>query len=177
VALAFAGAGLMALAAQVRIPWQPVPFTLQTLTLMLLGLSLGARVGVVSQLAYLGLGLAGAPVFSNMTSGPEALFGPTAGYLFSFLVVSAWLGFAAEKGWDEKAGSLAAVLLIGIAINLGLGWAVLSGFIGASKAWSTGVSPFLLIEVTKAFVVTLMVPGATRAIRALKSGSCPSGQH
>ena len=83
---------LTALSAQlsIRIPWSPVPLTGQVLMVLLAGGMLGARLGAVSQLEYLALGLMGLPVFAGGTSGPLAFAGPTGGYLIGF-VAAAWV--------------------------------------------------------------------------------------
>src|SRR4051812_12603201 len=72
------------LSARITIPMQPVPFTLQTLAVLLAGLILGARDGAFSQLAYLALIALNVPVDAKGV-GVAALFGPTAGYLFGFV--------------------------------------------------------------------------------------------
>ena len=82
---------LTAVAAQITIPVEPVPFTLQTLMVLLSGAFLGAKNGAYSQVVYLGLGVLGFPVFAqmpDMTIGFARLFGPTGGYLLSFPVAA-----------------------------------------------------------------------------------------
>ena len=77
-------AALTAAGAQIEIPNSPVPFTLQTLFVLLSGALLGPRLGTVSMLAYLGAGAAGLPVFSSFGFGVARLLGPTGGYLLAF---------------------------------------------------------------------------------------------
>jgi biotin transport system substrate-specific component len=81
-----------ALAARVEIPAWPVPFTLQTLVVLLAGAFLGARNGAASQLLYLAVGVAGMPVFSSGGVGLEKLVGPTGGYLAAFPIAAAVAG-------------------------------------------------------------------------------------
>ncbi len=77
-------AALTAIGAQVEIPHAPVPFTLQTLFVLLSGAILGPRLGALSMLAYLGAGAAGLPVFASFGFGFARLLGPTGGYLLAF---------------------------------------------------------------------------------------------
>lgn len=74
-----------------------VPITLQTLAVMLAGLSLGAVRGSLAVLLYLVLGFAGLPVFSGGRSGLQVMAGPSAGYLVAFLVASFVVGLAAQQ--------------------------------------------------------------------------------
>lgn len=83
---------LTAIGAQVEIPVQPVPYTLQTLFVLLAGALLGPRHGFLSMALYLALGLAGFPVFSSGGFGLAKLLGPTGGYLLSFPVAAFVVG-------------------------------------------------------------------------------------
>ncbi len=84
-------------ASQVIVPVQPVPFTLQTLTVLLAGAFLGSRNGMYSQLAYIGAGFIGLPVFAGLSMGPAVLFGPTGGYLIAFPFAAYLTGFIIER--------------------------------------------------------------------------------
>ena len=82
-----------AIGARVEIPHQPVPYTLQTLVVLLAGAILGARNGGISQVMYLAAGVLGAPVFSGGSFGIAKLLGPTGGYLMSFPIAAAVVGY------------------------------------------------------------------------------------
>jgi biotin transport system substrate-specific component len=84
-------ATLTAIGAQIRIPMVPIPFTLQTLFVLLSGSILGPFWGTVSMLIYLALGLMGLPVFAG-ASGPGVVVGPTFGYLAAFPLCAFWVG-------------------------------------------------------------------------------------
>jgi biotin transport system substrate-specific component len=91
---------LTAIGAQITIPVQPVPFTLQTLFVILAGGMLGAKRGAYSMILYLALGCMGLPVFAqtpDATIGIAKLFGPTGGYLISFPFAALLTGFLIEK--------------------------------------------------------------------------------
>jgi len=82
-----------ALGARVEIPHEPVPFTLQTLVVLLAGAFLGTRNGVLSQITYLAAGVMGAPVFAGGAFGAARLLGPSGGYLLAFPIAAALVGF------------------------------------------------------------------------------------
>jgi len=158
--LVVGGVALTAVCAQITIPWQPVPFTLQTLSVMLCGLALGAKKGLLSQLLYIAIGAAGAPVFQNGSYGWHVIVGSTGGYIVSFAIVSALLGSLAQSGWTKNVWKTAAAMAIGSAIILGVGSAWLAGFIGWPSAFKGGVAPFVVPEILKAAVVILALPAA-----------------
>ena len=87
---------LTAVGAQVEIPHQPVPYTLQTFFVLLGAAFLGSRNGSLSQLLYLGIGLAGGPVFSGGSFGLARLIGPSGGYLLSFPLASILVGYIVQ---------------------------------------------------------------------------------
>ena len=81
ILLVVAGSILVAVAAQISIPFKPVPLTLQTLAVLMVGLTLGARLGAASLALYLAEGAAGLPVFANGGAGLAYMAGPTGGFL------------------------------------------------------------------------------------------------
>jgi len=88
---------ITAIAAQFTVPVKPVPFTLQTVMVILAGAFLGARYGAYSQLLYLLAGCLGFPVFAGVSFGVMQLFGPTGGYLLSFPIAAFITGYLIEK--------------------------------------------------------------------------------
>ena len=81
------------LSARLEIPHQPVPYTLQTLMVLLSGAFLGPRNGMLSQLAYIAAGVLGAPVFAGGAAGIARILGPSGGYILSFPLASALVGY------------------------------------------------------------------------------------
>jgi len=154
-------AGFTAVAAQmaVHLPWTPVPVTMQTLFVLLAGLVLGPRDGFYAMVAYLGAGLAGAPVFAGFAFGPAVLFGPTGGYLLFFPVAAMIAGAIAGRQGSARPVALAAslagtaVILLGGALYL----ALLSGQ-RLSGVFAMAVAPFVLVDVIKA-VLAAAIPG------------------
>lgn len=154
------GALVTALAAQVAVPWEPVPFTLQTMGMAVAGLTLGAKRGALSQLLYLGIGSVGMPVFALGTGGVSRILGPTGGYLVAFVVAAGILGYFAEKGGTKTVLRTAMAVLCGFAVTLTMGTAWLSAYVGSASAIRLGLVPFVLPEIIKALVVTLGLPAA-----------------
>lgn len=120
----FAFTLLTAIAAQISIPVKPVPFTLQTIFVVLAGACLGAKKGAYSQILYLALGVIGLPVFAMIPDSPlgfARLFGPTGGYLLAFPLAAFVAGYIIEKSQSLLNISLSVIianlliLLVGIA--------------------------------------------------------------
>ncbi len=97
---------LTAISAQISIPTQPVPFTLQTLLVLLSGAFLGPINGGLAQLTYLFMGAFGIPVFANFSGGFPILFGLTGGYLWSFPIVAFLVGLFIQNSKNLVAISL-----------------------------------------------------------------------
>ena len=137
------------LAAQVEIPTQPVPFTLQTMLVLLAGAFLGSRNGAYSQIVYLVLGVIGIPVYAGFSFGLTKIFGPTGGYLLSFPFAAYLVGYIVEK----KSGTLALILsfVLGQLLILFVGAAFLAVFMNGdfSKAMFSGVVIFSVWDIIK----------------------------
>jgi biotin transport system substrate-specific component len=167
--LALGGAAFIAVAAQVSIGW-PVPITLQTLAILIVGLTFGSRLALVTMIAYLGYGAMGLPVFANGGS-VASLVGPTAGFLYGF-VAMAWLaGLAVEKGIARGVVSTA---LVGITLSAliylpGLAWP--AAMLGKTmpELWTSWMAPFLLGDAIKAVIAALVVTGAWKALSGRKA--------
>ena len=163
--LVLGGAALTAICSQVAVPWIPVPFTLQTFSVLLCGLILGSRRGALSQLIYLAGGAAGLPVFAGFNRGFLTLAGPTGGYLFGFVLAAALVGGLAERGWDRKVWTTAAAMAIGSVLILTLGCAWLTFFVGWPKSLWLGVIPFLPGDAFKAAAAACAVPAVWRVLK------------
>lgn len=136
--LALLGSAVLAASAQVAVPMWPVPATLQTLAVLLLGALGGSRLGVASVGLYLAEGALGLPVFANGTGGIGVLAGPTAGYLVGFLG-AAWIAGRAGQGALRQAAVLAIAHLV--IFVPGVAW--LGGFVGWERAVLAGFVLFL----------------------------------
>jgi len=144
------GTLVLAIASQISVPMLPVPMTMQTLAVMLIGALYGWRLGTLTVLAWLGEAALGLPVLANGSGGLAPFMGPTAGYLASFPLVVALVGWLAERGWNGSRPAFAfAVMLLGHALCLALGGLWLAKLIGPEKAMLAGVVPFLLGSLVK----------------------------
>ncbi len=154
--MALLGSWLLAASAQVSLPMWPVPATLQSLVVLLLGALGGPVAGLAAVVAYLAQGLAGLPVFANGAAGPAALAGPTGGYLIGF-ALAAWLaGFARGQGFVRQAVVLlAAHLLLFVP---GLAW--LAAYVGPARAFEAG----FLLFVPGTLVKTALALALLRAL-------------
>ncbi len=146
---------ILAASAFVAIPVGSVPFTLQVYVVLLAGLVLGPRLGVLSVLAYLVLGLF-APVYAGGASGLGALFGPTGGYLFGFIGAALVSGVIVGAAGRRLPRLLIAGLggLVPIYV-LGSGWLALQLHLTPGAAVLTGVVPFMWLDVMKAVAAAL----------------------
>jgi len=160
------GAALIALATRVQVPMWPVPMTLQTLAVMAVAMTFGARLGTGAVAAYLAQGAMGLPVFA--AGGGLAHFaGPTAGYLWGFLAAALIVGHLADRGLTRHPAAAFALALIGSAVASLAGWAWLALLIGAEAAFTAGVLPFLAGDVVKAALAAALLPVAWRLLARL----------
>jgi len=174
-------AALTAVAAQItlRLPFSPVPVTLQVLAVIVSGFALGPRDGWASQVAYLAAGAAGLPVFAGWTGGLSVLFGPTAGYLVAFPAAAFVAGLLGQKmgrlGWGARlAAGLCAVSVIYVGGAVWLtAWlfAVDGGGLASamSGAWLLGIKPFLVADLAKGVVASGAVDGARHLVGRFRS--------
>lgn len=157
------GAALVALLSQIELPLHPVPLTLQTLGVLLVGAALGWRRGVAALGLYVAAGAAGLPIFSGGGAGLAKLTGPTGGYLLGFVVAAALVGYLAERyALDRSLPGTALAMLLGTAViyALGLGGLHLSLGLSGSALLTAGLTPFLLGDALKLGLAALLLPAA-----------------
>ncbi|HEU4402731.1 MAG TPA: biotin transporter BioY [Candidatus Polarisedimenticolia bacterium] len=146
------------------LPFTPVPGTLQTLAVLLAGAFLGARGGAASQAFYLGLGIAGLPVFALPGGGPGYFLGPTGGYLLGFVAAAGVTGAVLSRtGRMGVVGAFLAFLSGSAALYVcGLFWLTIymGGDLGA--AVRGGLLPFVLFDLAKVVIATGLQAGRSR---------------
>ena len=168
-------AAFTAVAAQITIPLEPVPFTLQVLAVVLTGLLLGPRYGALAMGIYLLVGAVGVPVFAGFRGGLGVLFGDTGGYLLAYPLAAALAGMAAGAVTNAPRrralivgflwGSLALVAIYA----LGATWlAVLAG-LSPGAALAAGVLPFVIFDLIKVGLATLVAVAVAPAIAASRA--------
>jgi biotin transport system substrate-specific component len=165
-ALVLGGAGLTGLAAQASFhtSLSPVPITLQTLAVLLVGASLGTVRGVLSLSLYLLAGGLGVPWFASQSHG---WYVSSFGYIIGFVVAAGIVGELARRGNDRSVLSAIGVMAIGEAVLLTIGtiWLAYDLNVSAAKAISYGVTPFLVGDAIKLGVAALVFPAAWKLVR------------
>jgi biotin transport system substrate-specific component len=162
---------LTATAAQFTVPspLAAVPFTFTPLAVVLAGAALGARLGALSQAAYVLLGAFGLAVFApsaTLPPGMMRLVGPTGGYLLAYPLAAWVVGRLAEAGWDRRYVTSFGAMLAGmVVIHLGgVAW-LTAAFTGSlTTAVAIGSVQFLIVDVAKALAAAMILPQAWRLI-------------
>jgi len=170
--LAVAGSLLLWISAKISIPFWPVPLTLQTLVVLMIGMAFGARLGAATVALYLLEGAAGLPVFSGTPEkgiGLAYMMSTTGGYLFGFVVAAGAVGFLAERGWDRNLSTTALAMLIGTVLIYIPGVLWLGMVLGWDKPiLSWGLTPFLAGDALKLVIAAVLMPSLWRLLSALK---------
>jgi biotin transport system substrate-specific component len=171
VALVVLGIAALAIAAKIRVPFWPVPITMQTFVVLTVGAAYGMRLGVATLLGYLLVGALGFDIFASSSSekfGLEYMMGGTGGYLAGFVLAAGVLGWLARQGWDRSIVKMAAAMLIGNAIIYVPGILWLGYLYAESQGWATvlnwGLWPFLAGDALKLALAALILPLAWKAV-------------
>jgi len=141
--LALGGSLAIAASAQINFPMQPVPMTMQSLVVLMVGVAYGWKLGAATVLLYLVQGALGLPVFAGFRGGAAVLVGPTAGYLFGFVAAAALAGFLSAQGWARGWWRCALTLTAGHAVLFAFGILWLAGLLGFERAIAAGLLPFI----------------------------------
>lgn len=162
VTLVLLGTALLALSAKLSVPFWPVPMTMQTAAVMMIGAAYGFRLATATVGLYLLEGALGLPVFTS-GAGIVYMAGPTGGYLVGYLAAAALLGWTADHGrLAHLPGLFAALIAADFLIFLG-GFAWLSALAGVENAWAAGVLPFLPADVLKICLTAALLSAGWRA--------------
>jgi biotin transport system substrate-specific component len=168
-------AAFTAVAAQIAIPLEPVPFTLQVLAVVLTGLLLGPRYGALAMAIYLLVGAVGIPVFAGFRGGLGVLVGDTGGYLLAYPLAAALAGVAAGAVANAPrrralvVGFLWGSLALAVIYALGATWlAVLAG-LSPGAALVAGVVPFVVFDLIKVGLANLVAVAVAPAIAASRA--------
>ncbi|QIE42961.1 biotin transporter BioY [Rhodobacteraceae bacterium SC52] len=170
LALVLAGSFLVAVSARAEVPMFPVPMSLQTLAISLIGLTYGARLAGATLLAYLAQGAVGLPVFAGGGAGVAYMMGPTGGYLLGF-VGMAWLtGLMVERGFGRGLPRLVVAALVPATLLFvpGVAWLWAVTPLDLNGAIAAGMLPFLLGGVVKSAVAAMIAAGGWQALRSQK---------
>lgn len=164
--LVLMGAGLTGLAAQVSIhtPLSPVPFTLQTLSVLVVGATLGTVRGLLSIALYAVAGIAGVPWYADHHHGWG---GANFGYILGFVLAAGIVGELARRGNDRTVTGTVGLMALGTAAIyvVGAAWLARDLHLSASKAVELGVTPFLVTDAIKMAVAAVVLPAAWKLVR------------
>ena len=152
-------AAILCATAPIALPIGPVPVSLATFVLYIIVVLLGWKLGTLSCLLYLLIGLVGVPVFSGYAAGPAKLFGPTGGYLIGYILLTLIAGFFCDK-FKGKIYMYAIGMVIGTAAlyTLGTAWLAFQAHMTLSAALAAGVIPFLAGDAAKIVVSLIFAP-------------------
>ncbi len=167
-ALIVGGAAFTGLAAQVSIPlsFTPVPLTLQTFAVLLVGASLGWMRGALSMLVYLAVPVAGVPWFANGSDYGDPTLKYTYGYLIGFVLAAALAGFLSSRGNDrhfvssfgEMALSSSVIYLVGVPVLMA------TAGLGVAEGIGQGAAPFIAGDLLKALMAAGLLPLAWKLV-------------
>ncbi len=158
ILIIFLGSIALTIAAKIKIPFYPVPMTMQTFIVLFLGVSFGYKIGVATIGLYLLEGILGLPVFSNSPERGVGIIyftGPTMGYLIGFLSASYLASFVSSKDnifkiFIKLTLSVSTIYLLGVLwLGILIGW--------DKPILNLGVYPFLIAEIFKVSLLTLIV--------------------
>ena len=168
ILIVFLGSILLAISSKIKIPFYPVPMTMQTFVVLFLGISFGYKIGLATVSLYLIEGIVGLPVFSNSPEKGVGIIyftGPTMGYLIGFLPAVFITGYLKLDDWTKKENRnleffflnlLKLLISVSVIYLLGLFW--LSNLIGFEKAILFGFKPFWIAELFKILLLAFLTP-------------------
>ena len=157
------GSIALAISAKLKVPFYPVPMTMQVFVVLALGLMLGFRLGVATVLLYLAEGALSLPVFAGTPErglGLAYMMGPTGGYLLGYLLAVAAVGWLAEWGWTKRLPEAVAIAFLGLLLIYVPGLLWLGTVVGWDKPiFDYGFTPFILGDAVKVLLAALLVTG------------------
>ena len=165
--LAGLGSLLLWASAKAQLPMWPVPMTMQSFVVLVIGISYGFRLATATIVLYLIEGAFGLPVFAGTPEkgiGFAYMMGPTGGYLVGFVLAAAAMGWLAERGWGQALPSAVAAMTLGTVLLFLPGVAWLMVLMGWDKAIAFGLAPFILGSVVKLALAAAILPLAWRAV-------------
>jgi len=169
IILVVAGVAITALSAQVSIPAFPVPFTFQTLAVLVIGSTYGAARGAITMGAYALVGALGLPVFADASSGFNVLFGYSGGFIIGFIFAAALAGRLAELKWSSNVLKALVGFAMSTVLIYGLGIPVLAmnAYDSDLLAATQGMLPYLGWDFVKSVIAAGLIPSAWLLVKKL----------
>ena len=166
MSLALIGSLLLTISAKVQIPFYPVPMTMQTLVVLMIGMSYGAPLAALTIFLYLFQGAVGIPVFAT-GGGLAYMMGPTGGYLVGFFLSATLLGILASNGWGKTWQTTAVAMILGVGVIFAMGISWLAMFIGFKGALINGFFPFIYADFLKIIIASFAMPAAWSVVHRI----------
>ena len=157
------GVAFLTASSWVQVPMWPVPMTMQTFAVLMVGALCGWRLGTATVVSWLALSVA-FPLLSEFTTLP--MVATTSGYLAAFVVMAAFVGYMAERGFTARPIPAFLVLLVAEVICFALGVAYLGAVIGYDKAVQFGLMPFIVGDLIKTVLVVALLTAFRRTLPA-----------
>ena len=164
ILLVLFGTILLAISAKIQLPFWPVPMTMQTFVIFLIGMTYSVRLSFITVSMYLFEGALGLPVFAS-GGGIAYLIGPTSGYLYGMLISSVVISYLANLGFSKTYFKTSISLLIGSFIIFLFGILYLGSIIGYEKAIIAGLLPFIPSELFKIALAVSLIPSIQKIIK------------
>lgn len=170
IALVAFGVALTAIAAQIQIPVSPVPFTFQTLAVLLIGASYGVTRAGITMATYALAGLVGIPVFAGFSKGPEVLVGATGGFIIGFIFAAMLTGYLAQRGWSANPWKMFLNFSFGSVLIYAIGVPVLAmvAFDAELLVATQFMLPYLVWDALKAVIAGAFLPTAWALVKKIK---------
>jgi biotin transport system substrate-specific component len=157
------GVAFLTASSWVQVPMWPVPMTMQTFAVLMVGALCGWRLGVATVAAWLALSVA-FPLLSEFKTLLMVI--TTSGYLAAFVIMAAFVGYMAERGWTARVIPCFLTLLVAEVICFALGVGYLGSVIGYDKAVEYGLTPFILGDLVKTVLAVLLLTVFRRTLPA-----------
>ncbi|MDC0045107.1 biotin transporter BioY [Pelagibacteraceae bacterium] len=164
ILLVLFGTILLAISAKIQLPFWPVPMTMQTFVIFLIGMTYSVRLSFITVSIYLFEGALGLPVFAS-GGGIAYLVGPTSGYLYGMLISSVVISYLANLGFSKTYFKTSITLLIGSFVIFLFGILYLGSIIGFEKAIIAGLLPFIPSELFKIALAVSLIPTIQKIIK------------
>ena len=164
ILLVLFGTILLAISAKIQLPFWPVPMTMQTFVIFLIGMTYSVRLSFITVSMYLFEGALGLPVFAS-GGGIAYLVGPTSGYLYGMLISSVVISYLANLGFSKTYLKTSISLLIGSFVIFLFGILYLGSIIGYEKAIIAGLLPFIPSELFKIALAVSLIPTIQKIIK------------
>ena len=162
--LVFFGTLMLAVSSKVQVPFWPVPMTMQTFIVFIIGMSYGSKLAFLTVLVYLLEGAFGLPVFAK-GGGLIYLTGPTAGYLYGMTIAAVVISYFADKGFSVSYIKTLISIIVGSIIIFTIGVLYLGSIIGYSKAIQAGLLPFIPSELFKIALAVILIPTLNKILK------------